>query len=187
MPTKQKLRSSRRNELSRNWGWLFGLGILFIIMGFIGLGMTVWLTFASVFLFGVFLLIAGVIQLVDVFKCHQWKGALYHGLIGLLYLIGGGLVIYDPVLASTMITAMIAWLLIAIGISRCIMAGALREGVGSVWLILAGIISIAIGILILVQWPLSALWVLGMFIAIELLVCGWTYIFIALSMRSLIL
>jgi uncharacterized membrane protein HdeD (DUF308 family) len=33
------------------------------------------------------------------------------------------------------------------------------------------------------QWPFSALWIIGLFIAIELIVNGWSYIFIAIAMR----
>ena len=42
-------------DLKKNWGWFLALGILFIILGFIGLGMMVALTIASVVFFGVLL------------------------------------------------------------------------------------------------------------------------------------
>ena len=170
-------------DLKRNWGWLLGLGILFVILGCIGLGMVVGLTIASVLFLGILLLIAGISQVVDVFKSKQWKGAAWHALIAILYIIGGGIVIYDPLLASTLITVLRAWLLIIIGISRLIMASVLREAAGWGWIVLAGLTSIVLGILILLQWPYSGLWVLGLFIAIELIVNGWTYIFIALAIR----
>ena len=170
-------------NLKRNWGWLLGLGILFVILGCIGLGMVVGLTIASVLFLGVILIIAGLSQIIDVFKSHQWKGAAWHALIAFLYIIGGGIVIYDPILASTLITVLIAWVLIVIGITRLIMASVLRQAAGWAWLVLAGITAIILGVLILLQWPYSGLWVLGLFIAVELLVNGWTYIFIALAIR----
>ena len=167
----------------RNWGWLLGLGILFVILGCIGLGMVVGLTIASVLFLGVILLIAGMSQIIDVFTSHRWKGAAWHALIAILYMIGGGVVLYDPILASTVITVLIAWVLIIIGITRLIMASVLREEAGWGWLVFAGLTAIVLGVLILLQWPYSGLWVLGMFIAIELIVNGWTYIFIALASR----
>ncbi len=39
-------------DLKKNWGWFLALGILFIILGFIGLGMSVALTIVSVTFFG---------------------------------------------------------------------------------------------------------------------------------------
>lgn len=171
--------------LKRNWGWLLGLGILFVILGCIGLGMVIGLTIASVLFLGVLLIIAGFSQIIDVFKSNQWKGVAWHALIAVLYIIGGGIVIYDPILASTLITVLIAWVLIIIGVTRLIMASALRQAAGWGWLVLAGITAIILGVLILLQWPYSGLWVLGLFIAIELLVNGWTYIFIALASRRI--
>ena len=64
------------------------------------------------------------------------------------------------------------------------MAIALKDSKGWIWLLLAGITAIILGILILIQWPISALWVIGLFIAIELIISGWTYIFIALALQA---
>ena len=183
MTTKKVIVAEIPTELQRNWGWLLGLGILFVILGCIGMGMVVGLTIASVLFLGVLLLIAGLLQIVDTFKCREWRGSAWHALIALLYLIGGAIVIYDPILASTVITALIAWVLIFIGITRLFMASVLRHARGWGWLIFAGLTSIILGILILLQWPYSGLWVLGLFIAIELIVNGWTYIFIAIATR----
>jgi len=171
-------------NLKRNWKWLLMLGVLFVILGGIGMGMVVGITLLSVMFLGVLLVIAGVAQLFDLTKCPEWKGMIWHALIALLYIFAGGLVIYDPVLASTVITAMIAWVLIVIGIARLMMAFSLRHVGGWGWLLLAGLTAIVLGIIILIHWPWSGLWVIGLFIAIELLVDGWTYIFLAIAMRN---
>ena len=173
-----------QDSLKRNWGWLLGLGILFVILGCIGLGMLVGLTIASVLFLGILFIIGGFLQLIDVIKTKHWKGVFWHALIAILYIVGGGIIIYDPLLASTVITAVIAGILIVIGVTRFIMAIVLRHTRGWAWLLLAGIIAIALGVMILTQWPWSGLWVIGMFIAVELLVNGWTYIFLALAARS---
>lgn len=185
MPKATVDRSGIPPELQRNWGWLLGLGILFVILGGLGMGMVVGLTLVSVLFIGVLLLVAGFSQIVDGFYSKEWRGAAWHALIAILYLFVGAIVIYDPVLASTAITALIAWVLIFIGITRLFMASVLRDAVGWGWLVLAGISAIILGVLILVQWPLSGIWVIGLFIAIELLIIGWTYIFIAFASRGL--
>lgn len=171
-------------DLQRNWGWLLGLGILFVVLGFIGLGMTVGLTMVSIVFMGALFIIAGLVQIVDVFKSHHWKGIVGHALIAVLYIIGGGMIIHDPVLASAVVTALIAWILIIIGVTRLILAFVLRHATGWGWMLFAGLTAIVLGVLILMQWPYSALWIIGMFIAIELIVNGWTYIFMALGMRK---
>ena len=48
-----------------------------------------------------------------------------------------------------------------------------------------GAISILLGVMIWRAWPVSGLWVIGMFIGIDMIVDGWTEIMLALSARSL--
>lgn len=55
-------------DVAKNWGWILALGILFVALGTIGLGMSVFLTIASVMFFGALLLVGGVFQIIDAFK-----------------------------------------------------------------------------------------------------------------------
>lgn len=89
----------------------------------------------------------------------------------------------DPLLASRYLTLVLAGILIAIGVSRIIMGLQLRPAVGWFWPPLSGLVSILLGGMIIAQWPASGLWVIGLFVAIELLFNGWSYVFIALTAR----
>jgi uncharacterized membrane protein HdeD (DUF308 family) len=167
-----------------NWGLLLALGIALIILGTLGLWMVISLTIVSILFLGVLLLVAGGAQLIDVIKSHHWQGLFLHAFIGGLYIIGGCLIIYDPVLASIIITAILAWVFIIIGISRLILAIKIRHHRGNGWLIVSGMTSLILGGLILMQWPISALWIIGLLVAIELIVNGWSCIFLALTLRK---
>lgn len=170
---------------NRNWGWLFGLGIFFIFLGFIGFGMVIGLTLMSIFILGVLFEIAGIAQFVDALRSRGWQASVWHATIAFFYMILGGFIIFDPVLASSIITLFIAWTLIVIGISRFIMALSFRIHThGYFFLLIGSIASTVLGILILSQWPSSGLWVIGLFISIELLIAGWSYIFLAIAIRN---
>ena len=171
-------------EVTIKWGWMLALGIIMVILGTIGLGMTFALTIASVWFFGILLLIGGVIQLVDAFMCKGWKSILWHILIALLYLAGGAVIIRDPVLASTTFTLFIAGVLVGTGIFRIIIAFQMRGIPGWVWVLIGGIAAIALGVMIFIQWPVSGLWVIGLFVAIEMLFNGWSQIMIALAAKA---
>lgn len=170
--------------LKRSWGWLLGLGIVFILLGLIGLGMVVGLTLVSVLFFGVLLVVAGLAQFIDLLQCKGWRGRFWHALIAALYVIGGMVIFYDPLLATVLITAMLAWVLIIIGIVRMMMAFQLRGTKGYLWIFFAGLASLVLGILILIQWPFSALWLIGLFVAMEFMISGWTFIMMAFAARS---
>ena len=53
------------------------------------------------------------------------------------------------------------------------------------WHALSGLITLLLGILVLAQWPVSGLWVIGLFVGIELLFYGGAWIALALDLRSL--
>ncbi|QMT61620.1 HdeD family acid-resistance protein [Legionella sp. PC997] len=170
--------------IQRHRGWFLGFGILLLIFGIIGLGMDIFLTIVSMYFFAALLLISGLSHFADAFKHKEWKGTVWQILVAILYIIGAVIVLYDPLLASTIITALLAWTLIVIGIVRISMAISLRNTHGWGWILFAGICSLILGIMILSHWPMSGLWVIGLLIAIDMIISGWTYILIAISLRK---
>ncbi|MEA1050225.1 DUF308 domain-containing protein [Lamprobacter modestohalophilus] len=73
-------------DLEKNWGWLLAFGLFSIILGSIGLGMTFMLTELVVVFFAALLIVGGVCQILDAFKCHGWKSTIWPVLIALLYI-----------------------------------------------------------------------------------------------------
>jgi len=172
-------------EVQKHWGWLLALGIISILLGTLGFYMTFALTLASVLFFGVLILAAGLFQLVHAFTCKGWKSVLWHVLIALLYIAAGVDIIMDPARASVVLTLVLAGILIAVGLVRIIMAFQLRPAAaGWFWVALSGLVSIVLGGMILGQWPESGMWVIGLFVAIELIFNGWSYLFMALDARK---
>jgi len=47
-----------------------------------------------------------------------------------------------------------------------------------------GIVTILLGLMIINQWPVSGLWVIGLFVAIEIIFAGWSHIMIALAAKN---
>ncbi|KTC80264.1 HdeD family acid-resistance protein [Legionella cherrii] len=182
--TNNVVHHHEKETLQHHRGWLFGFGVLLLILGFIGLGMEIALTIVSMYFFAVLLMVSGLSHIADAFKYRKWDGAIWKVCIGILYLIGAGIILYDPLLASTIITALLAWTLIVIGVTRITMSISLRHTTGWGWIFLAGVCSLILGILILLHWPMSGLWVIGLFIAIDMIVSGWTYILIAIALRT---
>jgi uncharacterized membrane protein HdeD (DUF308 family) len=172
-------------DLAHNWGWLLAQGILLVVLGTIGLGMTIWLTLASVFIFGVFLVIGGGVQIFQTFKCRGWGSILWHGLIAVFYVLAGISIMADPLAASTLFTLLLAGALVGIGVMRLILAFQWRGAKNWFWPLIGGIAAIFLGVMILARWPVSGLWVIGLFVAIEMIFGGWTYIFIAFGAREM--
>ena len=114
--------TSQLGEIHEKWGWLLALGIAFILLGTIGLGMTFALTMVSMLFFGFLMLFGGVFQLVQGLGCRGWKSIVIHVLVAIAYLICGVIIITNPLLASEIITMMIAAIFMAVGVMRVAMA-----------------------------------------------------------------
>ena len=52
------------------------------------------------------------------------------------------------------------------------------------WLVFAGGISLLLACMIFLQWPASALWLIGILVAIEMLVHGCAYVMLALAAKA---
>ncbi len=172
-------------DLHKNWGWILALGVLFVVLGIIGLGMTVFLTLVTVLYFGILLIVGGGIQLVKAFRAEGHENLLLHLVVSVLYGLAGVIIIAHPKLASAIFTALLAGILIVQGVLRAVWGLRLRAFVSRwFWPFVGGMLSILLGLIILVHWPVSGLWVIGLFIAVEMIVQGWTYIILAMAVRS---
>ena len=171
-------------ELKKNWAWMLSLGIVMVILGTIGLGMTVLFNEIVVMYFGFLLLFGSGVQLMQAFRAEAWKGRFWHILIALMYIAGGIIAVTEPVVAGMTLALLIAWTLIVIGLLRLVMAFQMRGANGWLWTLLGGVLSVALGIMIMNEWPQSGLWVIGLFVAIEILFAGWSQIMIALAAKN---
>jgi uncharacterized membrane protein HdeD (DUF308 family) len=128
--TLSSLRDTVFGELKKKWGWLLALGVLLIVLGTVGLWMSFAMTLATVIMFGALLMVGGVFQLLNAFQLKGWKSVLWHVLIALLYIAAGIVIFTDPVFASLSLAIALAWILIAVGLLRILMAFQLRPANG---------------------------------------------------------
>jgi len=176
-------KDSGSGQAQANRVWLVALGAGFLILGLIGLGMTFAVTTASILFYGIMLIVGAAAQFVDAAKRKGIKGIVYQILTGLLYLFAGMVILTNPIQAELILTLIIAGILLLVGLTRVVMALGMRQS-GS-WLLhfVSGLVSAILGVMILVQWPVSGLWVIGLFVSVELMVNGWSYIFLGMSSK----
>ena len=103
-----------------------------------------------------------------------------------MYLAGGVVAVTEPAVAGMTLALLMAWVFIAIGALRLAMAWQMRGTAGWLWTLLGGVLSVALGVMIINEWPQSGLWVIGLFVAIEMLFAGWSQIMIAIAAKNYI-
>jgi uncharacterized membrane protein HdeD (DUF308 family) len=180
----QRPGASELEGLRRNWLCLVAMGIALIILGFAAIGSSFIATLATTLVFGILLLLGSISQVANAFWGRGWRGFFLHLLAGVLYLISGLFIIEKPVEAAVGLTLLVGACLLIGGILRIILSLAERfEGWG--WVFLNGVISLLLGTAIWRQWPLSGFWVIGLFVGIEMLFSGLSWVMLGLGVRSM--
>ncbi len=171
-------------ELRPKWGWFLALGIALVLLGAVAL-IVPWLTtLTSVLVFGWLLVFGGVLEVVAVFWTKGWRGILLHLFGGILSTVVGALIVMHPDAGALGLTLLLATLFLAGGLFRIGAAIALRPPSWG-WSVVGGIVTALLGVAIWIMWPLSALWVIGMFVAIELMFRGWAWVMFAVAAREI--
>ena len=172
-------------NVAGKWGWFVALGVTLILAGVFALGDVVAFTLISVIFIGAMLLVGGVFQLIHAFMTKGWSDFFLNLLMGVVYVVGGFLIMQEPVQGSVIITLFLLAALLVGGIMRIVVAVRHREMTGWWLLVLSGLISVFLAIVLYMSLPWSGLWVLGTVIAIELLIQGFTWLQFGLSLRKL--
>ncbi len=166
-------------------GALIGLGILFIVLGMIGVAGQTLFSFVSINVLGAFLIVGGILQGAHALKSHGWKSVGIQALLAVMYIAAG---IYSwafPIPALEVITLWLAAIFFVTGFLRLVSAFQHRLFGEWFWLVLSSAISILLGVMIMNSFPSSSLWLPGLLIAVELLLQGWSMLFLGLAARSL--
>ena len=181
---EQAIQLTGSDELRRYWGWYLALGIVLIVLGTVAIGSTFIMTIASVFFFGWLLIIGGVMAVIHAFWHKRWAGFFLDLLTGILYIIAGWMMVTNTKESALLLTLIIAMFLVFEGVFRIIAAVAARYPHWG-WVLFNGVISLVLGIMIWRQWPYSGLWVIGLFVGIEMLLNGWSLVMLSLTARHL--
>jgi uncharacterized membrane protein HdeD (DUF308 family) len=164
---------------AHNWGWLLAFGLIAVVFGIVvlshafgSLGALVWLT-------GLFLLFAGVAQLVTMGR----GGATSAHVAGAGIAVAGGIVLLAWPGETLKVVAVVAGItFLAWGIVRAATAvGGPRETRGHD--VAMGIALIVLGILMM-AWPGATITLIGVFVGLVAIVWGAVMVIGALNLRK---
>ncbi len=105
-------------------------------------------------------------------------------LAGVLYIVAGFVIFDTPVASAITMTWLVAAFFIIVGGYRVLAAMVVRFPHWG-WALLNGIVTFLLGVVIYRHFRESSIWILGLLIGLELLFNGWTWIMLALAVRSI--
>jgi uncharacterized membrane protein HdeD (DUF308 family) len=172
-------------HVADKWGWFVALGAALLLLGVFALGDAVAVTLISTMFIGAMLLVGGVFQAVHAFMVKTWSGFLLSMVGGIVYAVGGLLIMDEPVQGALVITLFLIFALMIGGVLRIVVAARHREMNGWWLMVLSGLVSVLIGLLLYASLPWSGLWVLGTLIGVELVVQGVTWLMFGMALRRM--
>jgi uncharacterized membrane protein HdeD (DUF308 family) len=173
-----------REKLRRGWGGFVLLGCLLVALGFVGLVFAWLLTYISVLFIGWAFIIGGAAEVIHAIIRKGWSGFLIDFISGIITTVVGVLILSCPTTTASVLTLVIGVVFLIGGIFR-IAAGIALKSPYAGWFVLFGFISVMLGLMIIGEWPVSTLWVIGTLVAIDLLVDGARLLAFGLAIRRL--
>ena len=168
-------------QIARNW-WMFAL--LGVICVATGIAAIVWpdITLLALgIIFGIYLLIAALIEIIDAIFGPP-GGRAISAILGIVALIAGVICIRRPGESLLAIVIVVGVYLIAEGVIRVVRAFEVHEGRG--WMIGLGLLDAVVGIVIL-AWPKIGLVTLAILFAVTMLLRGVFAIVVGFKLRGL--
>jgi uncharacterized membrane protein HdeD (DUF308 family) len=177
MTTTPVLVGKHGSTLSILWG------VLLVIFGFIAVG-TPFLAAVAVSVVVAWLIVfAGIVHVVLAFHAHGAGSVIWKLLVGIAYLAFGGYMLVHPLLSVASLTLALAALFLIEGVLNIVLYFKMRPLHGSGWVLVDGLITLLLGGLIYMQWPLSAAWAIGILVGVSMMISGFTRIALTSAVR----
>jgi uncharacterized membrane protein HdeD (DUF308 family) len=161
----------------------FLAGVITLALGIAAIAFPYVSTVAVEVLIGWIFVVSGVVSILQALRAANWRGFLW-SLIGALLALGvGAILLLYPLTGVISLTLLMAAFFFAGGITRLVLAWQLRPKDHWGWLLLSGVLAVVLAVLIVLQWPEASVWIIGLFVGIDLVFTGSTLLMLAASAR----
>jgi uncharacterized membrane protein HdeD (DUF308 family) len=170
-------------DLQKKWGWFLAIGIALILIGLMAIALAGLTTLFSVIVLASVLIAGGGIQMINTLKTYRGEGFFLSLLTSIFYLVVGILLFLNPQVGGITLTLLLAAFYMVGGISKMVVS-AVNRFANWGWMFFSGFIAFMLGLLIWIEWPQSGLWVIGMFVGIDLITVGWLWVALSLTAKD---
>jgi uncharacterized membrane protein HdeD (DUF308 family) len=186
---ESEMEQSRQRVLDairRHWGLFLAEGIALVVFGAIAIVVPGTAALAVTILLGWLFLFSGVLGLVTTIWMRQLPGFWWSLLSALLAIVTGIALLAWPFGGVLSLTLVLAVFFVVEGVASIMYAlDHRREYTGRwAWMLASGVIDLLLAMLILVGFPGTASWAIGLLVGINMLMGGFALIAMALHARA---
>jgi len=171
-----------------HWVLFLIQGVVMAILGLFAVAAPVIATLAVDIYAGWLFLISGIVGIITLFTRQQNISSFLWTLVAAaLALAVGVLLIWRPAAGVLSLTLLLIGFFIAEGVVQILAAFKYRSAVGNAWtwMLFSGIVDLVLAAIILMGWPGTATWTLGLLVGINLFMSGLALVMTSLACRSL--
>jgi len=168
--------------------WFMIYGAVLVVLGLLAVALPNIATLATSLMVGWLLLFAGVFGLIAAFSAGQSSAGFWWNLfIAVIYVLAGLAILFRPVAGMLTLTILLAAYLLAGGIGKLILAFGYRRDIPKAWgwVLFSGVVDLVLAGLILMGFPETSLWVIGLMVGINLVFMGVSLMVAAYHCRDL--
>lgn len=157
------------------------LGVVLILCGLFALLAPLVSTIATTLIVAIAIGASGIAQVIQAFRSPEWKGFLLNLFLGLVFIAGAVAIFARPFSGAIALTLLLAWILLIAGGGEVVLGFKIRPQKGWFWLILSGIVAIAVSIWLFLRIPFAGVFVPGVALGVALIFEGWAFIIVGVS------
>jgi uncharacterized membrane protein HdeD (DUF308 family) len=173
-----------REALGRSWKAVMAVGIILIVVGCIAIVVPEVASVGTAIFIGWILVILSAFLFAAAFSVHSMGSVAVRLAWALLTFIAGIWLIVEPHNGTLTLTFVLGLYFLVMGVTRIVVAFIGRGQPNAGLIGLSGVCGLIIGVLVLVKFPSSADWAIGLLVGIDLIFAGWTLTSIALVGRD---
>ncbi len=174
-----------RADVRKATNWSIVFSVLMVGSGIFAVLMPSMSGIAVTLVVGWLLVVSGAFHLGFAWRASHASMVVWEILIAILYGAIGGYMLANPGLGLEALTLALATYLVLEGAVEFMLAFMLRPLPGSGWLLVDGIVTVAIAALIWRGWPSTSAWVVGTLVGVSIFFTGLTRLMISLAVRHL--
>ena len=171
--------------IRRHRGWFIFEGIVFILIGFAAIVFPLISSVAVEIFLGILFVVGGIVTAVRAIAAKGMRHRVTTFLLALVTIAAGVLLLLfvrAGLLALTLVLAAFFLVEGAFCIIHSIGMSAGERGRG--WMVVSGIVGLAVGIIIWIEWPSTSAWVLGTLAGVDFIFTGITLLSITGTVKQ---
>lgn len=177
-------REAMRQAVKRHSLWYLIQGVLLVVAGLLAIIYPVISSVAVVVLLGWLLIVSGIVQGLGLIGAGQVPHFWLQLISVILAVLIGFLFLRDPEQGLLTVTLLLIVFFMMEGMSKVVFALTIRPFPNWGWVLASGLVGIALSIILLASMPVTAMWLVGLLLGLQLVSVGASIAYLAWQVRQ---